>query len=72
MKEREILGGLITKHNELAVSHIQLTKKHNKLCKSMKSLCFVCLGLDLLIFLNMREISKLKAELNKEKEKKEG
>ena len=68
MKEREIIGGLITKHNELAVSHTNLLEKHNRLCKATLGLCLVCAGLDLLIFMNACEISKLK----KEKENKEG
>ena len=72
MTERQIIGGLITKHNELARAHQRLVYKHNALCKTIKGVCLVSLGLELLIFMNACEISKLKAELKKEKEDKEG
>lgn len=70
MKEREIVGIVISKHNELAESHTRLINKHNRLCKAVVGLSLVCIGLDVMIYFNAREISKLKTE--KEKETKEG
>ena len=55
-------------HNNLADSHINLVKKHNKLCKSMAMMSVAMIGLDLLIMWNAYDIHKLK----KEKENKEG
>lgn len=64
---------MINRNNiaKLADLTVETAEKHNRLCKNFKYLCFVCLGLDLLILWNAIDISKLKKEL-KEKENKEG
>lgn len=71
LAERERIARLGMKHNGLAKSHIRLIEKHNKLCKSVQLLSVACIGLNVLIFVNACEISKLKKELE-EKENKEG
>lgn len=68
MENREIIGQLALKHNELTQSHKLLIAKHNKLCKLTGRLCLICVGLDVLILLNAHEISKLKKKIE-EKEK---